>query len=411
MPRDPLDQIRVVALSVLAFLLMLSYAVARPAVEGLFLKSLKPSQLPVVWLLVAAVVVGVVALYARVVHRVEQMRLFSVTAVASALILAALLAARDAGLPGMDYLLYTWKDVYVVLLVEIFYSYANSVFAIRTARWVYGLFGFLAGVGGVVGSLVVRRWAEVVGAARLLRGVPPLLLLIGGASLLLARRAGASLPGSDGTPRLGDGVRTVSSSRYLSLLLLLVAVTQTVITLVDYQFNEVAERAFSTEDRLSAMIATVYGVINVATLALHAATGPVLRLAGVPLTLLAIPLLLGGGLLGFVIVPVFATIAAIKVASKCFDYSIFRTAKEILYIPLSFEEKTRGKFVVDMVTYRVAKGGASLLLLGLVTVAGAGHLVTPLDFALVAGWLLVTLGIARRFRGLVSRDQELRSRH
>jgi ATP/ADP translocase len=403
---DHLKPLRVTGLSVLAYLLMLSYALARPTVEGLFLKIHKPSQLPVVWLLVAVAVVAAVALYARVVDRVEQMRLFSLTAVASALLLAALLVGREAATPGVDYFLYTWKDVYVVLLVEIYYSYANSVFAIRTARWVYGLFGFLSGLGGLTGSFVVRRWAETVGAARLLWFVPPLLLLIGGLSFLLARRAGARLPAAETAPTLGDGIRVVARSRYLSLVLLLVAV----ITLVDYQFNEVAERTFDTEDRLSAMIATVYGAISVVTLALHAATGPVLRLVGVPLTLLTVPLLLGGGLTGFVVRPVFAAIAAVKAASKCFDYSIFRTAKEILYIPLSFEEKTRGKFVVDMITYRVAKGGASLLLLGLVTAAGAGCLVTPLNFLLVAGWLLTTLAITRRFRGLVSRDQELRSR-
>ena len=48
-------------------------------------------------------------------------------------------------------------------------------------------------------------------------------------------------------------------------------------------------------------------------------------------------------------------------ASKAFDYSLFRSAKEMLYIPLSYEEKTRGKALIDMLAYRVAKGGASLL--------------------------------------------------
>ena len=44
-----------------------------------------------------------------------------------------------------------------------------------------------------------------------------------------------------------------------------------------------------------------------------------------------------------------------KVASKAFDYSLFRAAKEILYIPLSHPERTQGKTFVDMMAYRMAK--------------------------------------------------------
>lgn len=45
------------------------------------------------------------------------------------------------------------------------------------------------------------------------------------------------------------------------------------------------------------------------------------------------------------------------------DYSLFRAGKELLYFPLSYQEKTQGKAWVDIFGYRVAKGGASLLLL------------------------------------------------
>lgn len=45
-----------------------------------------------------------------------------------------------------------------------------------------------------------------------------------------------------------------------------------------------------------------------------------------------------------------------KSASKIFDYTIFKSSKEILYIPLSYEERTVGKAIVDMFSYRLAKG-------------------------------------------------------
>ena len=45
---------------------------------------------------------------------------------------------------------------------------------------------------------------------------------------------------------------------------------------------------------------------------------------------------------------------------KAIDYSLFRAAKEILYIPLSFDARYRSKELIDVFGYRFGKGGASL---------------------------------------------------
>jgi ATP:ADP antiporter, AAA family len=80
--------------------------------------------------------------------------------------------------------------------------------------------------------------------------------------------------------------------------------------------------------------------------------------------------------------------------SKGVDYSLFKASKEMLYIPLSADERTRGKAIVDIVGYRVAKGAVSLVLLALGSVAiGA-----PSSWALglVVLWMGIALTIARR---------------
>ena len=408
-PPQRLLRLRVVGLAALAFLLMLTYSIARPAAEGLFLKAHGHRGLPLVWLMVTAGSVAVVAVYNRYLGRTGLLRLYGAVSGLSGLLLAGLLAALHAGLPGAHHGLYVWKDLYVVVLVEIYYSYANSVFSIQTARWVYGLFGVLSSLGGMAGSLLVSLGAERFGVAALLWSVPLQLVVIWLVCLPFARAAGDAPPAGPEAERssLADGVRVVRRSRYLGLMLALVAAVQVAITLVDFEFNAVVDRTFPAEDQASAGIATVYLAISAVTLVLHALTGPVLRLAGVPLTLLAIPLLLGGSLGVYIALPLFVTIAVAKAASKCLDYSIFRAAKEILYIPLSYTERTAGKSVVDMVTYRVAKGGASLVLYGLVLLGAAGRLATPLGLAVVALWVVVTVAMVRRFRALVSREQEM----
>ena len=95
-----------------------------------------------------------------------------------------------------------------------------------------------------------------------------------------------------------------------------------------------------------------------------------------------------------------------KSASKIFDYTIFKSSKEILYIPLSYEERTVGKAIVDMFSYRLAKGGASLLLMAVIAVGLVGY-VGYLSLLLIIVWLIVALALSVRFRRKVSRREEI----
>jgi AAA family ATP:ADP antiporter len=400
--------LRICGLSVLAFLAMLSYSFARPATESLFLEAHTHDRLPVVWLLVAGAAVITVGAFARLLARYELLRLFGSTAGVSGLLLLALLASRNAGAPMVHYALYVWKDIYVVLLVETFYSFANTVFSIRSARWIFGGLGIASALGSITGDfavgVVAERWSTVVA----LHVVPPLLFLIWAICIPLSRVAGAHLEvHRDPVPvRLTDTLRLLWRSSYVLLLLVLIMLVQVVVTLIDYQYNQMVEQAFPDTDERTAIIGRVYAAVSGATLVLHALTGPTLHLVGVPAVLLAVPILLCGGTGALVALPRFLVAAVVKVASKCFDYTVFRTAKEILYIPLSYAEKTQGKSFVDVMSYRVAKGGASLVLLVLGAL-GAGMLAGPLTVLVIAAWLGVTVVTVRRFRTKVSRREEM----
>ena len=71
----------------------------------------------------------------------------------------------------------------------------------------------------------------------------------------------------------------------------------------------------------------------------------------------------------------------------------------LLYLPLSHREKTQGKALVDVMTYRVAKGAASLLLL-LFVALDARSLALGAAFVGMGTWLLLTRTLTRRYREL-----------
>jgi ATP/ADP translocase len=122
-------------------------------------------------------------------------------------------------------------------------------------------------------------------------------------------------------------------------------------------------------------------------------------------TLLVIPVLISLAVTTFMVVPQLTTILITKISSKCFDYSLFRAAKEILYIPLNHREKTQGKALIDILVYRIAKGASSLLILGLIYF-NAGSLTMQFTLSFLLMWFILTYIIVRRYRTIVSIEQE-----
>jgi len=387
---------RVGGVSALAFVVLGSYAVARPATESLFLEAHGSGRLPWVWLGVAAAASATVAVYRRACARLALPRLLSWALFCSGAALVVLLTLRGVWAPGATFLLYCWKDVYIVVLVEMLWSIANSVFRLPTARWAYGLFCVAGSLGGIAANLGVGHLSHAVGTANALWAVVPILAVAGALGAWLSPVWGLSAPVPQAAPPTAaslwsGGAAVVRQSRTLLLLLGLIAVVQVVITLVDYQFNATMEVAYRDVDARTAAIGRVYATIDAGSMILQLATGPILRVLGVRATLLAIPVLLGAAVSAFALSPRALTISIAKVGSKVFDYSLFRAAKEILYLPLSYAEKTEGKAVVDVLTYRVSKAGASLLLLALAAAA-----VTPTALGLLVVWVGLTHALTRR---------------
>jgi AAA family ATP:ADP antiporter len=400
-------RIRVLGLGVVAFFILASYELVRSPVEAIF--SLHHPAAGEAWALLAvglgaAIAVG---LYAPLTARFDLLTLLGGAALVSGAALVALMALYGAGEHVVTpYLLYVWKDVYIVVVLEVFWSFANAVFPLRSARWVYGwllAFGsFGAGFGLYVGGLL----RDSVGSVERLWAVLPALGLAWAGAALLRRQPGggapAPVPPVDGKPRasLLEGVRVVRQSPYLSAVLGMVFTIQLVVALVDFAFKVRLRETFPDLDARTASLDAVYAWVNYASLSLQVCTGVVLKAIGVTGVLVGIPALIAFTVGAMAVLPTFAVSAVAKVAGKAFDYSLFRAAKELLYLPLSYAEKTQGKAVVDMLTYRVAKSAAAALLLGLVAL-DATRWVPHLALALVFGWLVLAALIARRYRARV----------
>lgn len=392
------NTVRVVWLAALAFVLIGSYELARSAADAVYVKTYGRDALPYAWLGVAFASLVVVSIYSRFVHATHLMRLLAIAAGLFGVFLTALLGARAAEVPHTTFVLYVFKDVYIVVLIEIFWSYANVVFELKTAKWIYGLFCAMGSLGGAVGAEVSARIAERYGTETTLWTLVPVLALVAVVCGVVKSDAyAAPKTAAAKKPSFFAGLQTVRGSRYLLTMLVLIGTVQLVITLIDFLYTGAAANAYPEQDELTAVFARVNSIINISAVALQLFTGPVLKLLGVAVTLVLIPTLLGASLGTYLVAPQFIALAIAKVLSKSLDYSLFRAAKEMLYIPLDYAEKTSGKAVVDMLTYRVAKGLASVTLLGLVALALQPYVGLGTTL-LVLVWVGAALAIGRQYR-------------
>jgi AAA family ATP:ADP antiporter len=403
--RDREAIFRMVALCAISFVCMAGYAMARTPIEAVFVEDWGRDAMPLAWVGIAIGAIAVVSLWDRIAARMSLPRMLFLLSAISALGFAVILLGMEAGIPQASFFAYIFKDLYIVLLVEAFYAFANATYPLKTARWAYGLFGIMASLGGRVGNKAVDTLSLSMGTERVPWLVIPSLILICFFVGWIAHSSDREIR-RDPTqsPGLLLALKTVKQSRYLLWLVFLIASVQLATNLIEYVYQGYLETQFVLTADRAGISGDVYAAIDDFTLAFNLAAGLVLRRLGVSLTLLVIPLLVGFSAGLTLVVPGFLAMAACKVTNKSFDYSLFRVAKEALYLPLSYDEKVKGKAVVDVLTYRVAKGGASLFTFVLIAL-GLQSMAMWLALLLMVLWMGCTRVALSRYRALLAEQE------
>ncbi len=393
------------------FLVLFSYSFIRPVCESLFLSSWGASKMPHVWIISALATAAVVWVYNKFVVSTRPSRLFAVSnflAVAFFLLFYLYFSAKNRGFSLMAFIV---KDIYVVILIEQLWTFCDTTFSEKRAKILYG---FLAGgcsIGGIVASVMTSELASVMGSKNLIFvGCGALLLGVwlfgyanrkGGAVLALARKKGTdNAQESEKKGSIWGGFDVVLKSKYLILICVMLMLSQFVTALIGLQFNQILEVQVTEMDLRTAYLARFYGATNVISLVLQfGISAPMLHFLGVLLSLVLVPAIMGAGSLAFFFAPTMGVLFGTRLANKSLSYSIFRSAKEILYIPLSYIEKYKGKAVIDMFIYRFAKGGIGAVIIGMQAVMTVTALrINYMVIGLIIVWILIVPLLIKEYK-------------
>ncbi len=382
-----------------AFLLG-GYELVRSPSNSLFKAAYGKTALPYVMAATPIAVVAILYLYGRLLTWLGPRRTLLVTTVGSCVALVGLYGAIRAGWAFSTAILYIFREAYVVLLVEQYWSFINSTLATGPAKRLNGPICGVASIGAIAGGAMVAALSVKLGSAMLLVLAAAITLPASALMELAYRRCGE--PREPVHSRRADtlGLRLFGSHAMLGILLAVILLTQAVSALLDLNFQGILQDAMPNIDQQTAFSGRFFAWLNVASFIMQFGVTPVLlRLAPLGLIHLGIPLVHVASCAWLLYSPSLFAAGLSFVLFKAIDYSTFRAAKEILYIPLSFDARYRAKEVIDVFGYRFGKGGASLAITGLqaagAAISQAGLAVGAL--AAAATWACLAVPLARAY--------------
>lgn len=382
---------------------MIAHQVAgKAARDALFLTSFSPTSLPPV-MAAGAVLSLVAALWmSRLLTRHSPSVVLPILFAASMVGLVLEWAIGRVSPPATAVAVFVHTAVFGPLLISAFWSLINERFDPHSARRAVGRIALGGTVGGVIGALIAWRVATLV-------ALPTLVLLLAGmqgTSLLgtLALRARAPRRAAGSSARVAaapGGTSAVTLLRrepYLRNLAMLVALSAAVSGLLDFLFSRQAAASYAKGPALLTFFSMFWLAVAVASLVIQVTVGQrALAKLGIAANVAILPcLVITGGIVGLA-VPGFVTTSILRGAEAVQRNTVYRSAYELLYTPLSEAQKRSIKAQIDIGFDRLGTIGAA----GLVAVflAIASHRVAAYLFGVVVFLGLVTLVVVRRLHG------------
>ncbi|MFT5012616.1 MAG: AAA family ATP:ADP antiporter [Patiriisocius sp.] len=392
-------QIQIAALMATAAMFTLAgYEFIRSAATVLFKNAYGAENLPLVMAAMPFVVFLGVALYGRILTALGPRRTLIVTSLGSALLIFVCYLLVLNGSKAITPVLYLLKELYIVLLIEQYWSYINSNLSSDGAKKLNGPITGIAGIGGAIGGTLVGITATSWGTEN--------MLLLASLSLIPAVLVSNMTylkfgepeppPGEVTSGQMGWGL--IRENRTLAYLLAIVLISQVVSAVLDIKFQGLLSDEYAgSQDEETAFQGKFWGTLNTSVVVLQFVLVPLL-MSFVSLRLIHIimPLIHLSAITVAIISPSVLTVGIAFFLFKAFDYSLFRASKEVLYVPLGFDERYRAKEIIDVFGYRTGKGASSV---GIVMMQKAGivmgSLYLPIALIATAAWLALIFPLTR----------------
>lgn len=414
---------RVVLMFLNVFLLLLAYYILKTVREPLILQGGGAELKTYAGAVQALTLVLYVPLYGWVASRLPRQKLVVAVVVFFTACLEAFFVAGRAEVPRVGFAFYVWVGIFNLTMIAQFWSYANDVYRRSEGERLFPLIAIGSTIGAPLGSLLAARlFATGMSPFTMMQIAAALLVVHLGIYLLQFGDWSESAAPAAPLERKG-GFSLVLRSRYLLLFAAMLVLLNFVNTIGEYILDRYVTAA--AQEKVAAAVAAAPGLdakarlgverafigefkgnyltgVNVTALVLQAfVVSRLVRFGGIAAALLFMPLVSLGSYAFAALGASLSVLRLVKTAENGADYSVMNSAKQMLWLPTSREEKYKAKQAVDSFFVRLGDLAAALVVFAgttWVTLDANGFAVVNLCF--VAVWLVLAAALVRRNRQL-----------
>ena len=387
-----------------SFLAMTSYNIIKPLGRSTFMTAWGADNLPYVQLAMGVLIGFIMHAYVKTISLVPRRWTIPATqAGMMVLVLAFWLMFVTMPRDWVPAAFYVLTLILGILLISQFWTLANDIYDPRQAKRVFGFVGAGSSLGGAMGSGLTRFLVEKVGTnTMLLMGAGTLALCLAIVVFILRREKSAGTSDAakaveeDGVSS-GEAVQLLRSSRHLQVIALVIAFAAIGAAIIEQQLNMATALAKGTRntDGIAAFLAEVGLYTSIIGFVINLAlTSRIHRVMGIGVALLVLPLSLGSTALIMLFNRGLWAPALARVMDTSLRYSLDKTSREVLFLPLPADLKYRAKPFIDVTVDRLSKGIGALIILVLIKDWGLGLTWQQLSYAsltMVGLWVLTTV--------------------
>lgn len=395
---------------VYSFLAMTSYNIIKPITRSQFIASLGADNLPYVQF-VAGVLIGFLMQgYTFLMRGVPRRHIIPVTQAGMAILLVVFWFLFTAiGADWIAVAFYILGLILAVLLISQFWTLANDVYDPRQAKRIFGFIGGGSSLGGAMGAAITAYLVQTIGAKNMLLVSAAIMGACVAIVMFVIKRearagsSDATRTGEEQTTSGAEAIQLLRSSRHLQIIALVIAFAAIGAAVIEQQLNMAAAEAkgATNSDAIAAFLAQITVYLSLIGFVIQVGlTSRIHRVMGIGFALLVLPFSLGTTAVLMLFNRALWAPGLARILDTSLRYTVDKTSREVLFLPLPAELKYRAKPFIDVTMDRFAKGMGALMILVLIKDWGFGWDWQKLSWAsltMVGLWVLTAIAARREY--------------
>jgi HEAT repeat protein len=382
--------------------IMTAHSVMETARDTLFLTSLPATHLPRAYLAIALLAILELRIHERVLRHVRDRRkLLSASLVFGSFITLSFWAFLEEMGAWAPFGFYVWTGLLITVVLIEFWLLLDDAVTVTQAKRIFPAIAAGGVTGAMLGSLLAEGVLRVASPAQLVLAATVILALASATPFLwkIPDEAVADQAAAEPVRPLGWLLR----DSYLSRVLTLVLMGTVALTVVDFVFKSTVADHIPAEG-LGPFFARFYlGLNSVALLIQIVGAGWLLRAFGAHRSSALLPSLIFGGAIGLSLGPVLLFAVALKAVDGSLRHTLYRSAVEVLYLPLDSKRRERAKGIIEVFGHRGGQAVASLLIIAAVGVGLTTQQLGIVLLFLVIAWVVAIMSTQRQYVDLFRR--------